>query len=463
MMSRRAHRFVALAALVAIGLTAGIGQAHANEDRLREMNRRGMEAYDLLEYEEARQILSDAIVFAKRNRLGDAPLTARVHLNLGIVFFSGLQDENAAAIEFVNALEINPNIQIPAAYRTRPMQVLLDEIRADLVGGPQAGGCGSVTGLQHDLIEEATAGQPRTVGAQVGQEVRAQRVVLYYRDQSTATYTEAELREVGDCAYQGQIPARDVTGEYIYYYIAAERGGRAIANSGSAGTPNIIEVRADAVVRENPLARTGTGESVEGSTSDSGRVSANDASIFLLLGMGSGGGYVTGHTEQRKDQVACCFAPALFHVLPEVGFFLNPQTSISIALRMGFPLGADLPGHAVAAPGGYARLRYAISESGAGPSLAFLLGGGILRNTVPLAEPVQGGTTDTVASGPLFAGAGFGYAFPLGDMFRFVTELNAIAGIPVVSCLGDCGPAGRGVEPNFALQLDANVGLMISF
>jgi hypothetical protein len=462
MSSRRAHRWAALAALVAIGLTAQIDPAHANEDRLRDMNRRGMEAYDLLEYEEARQILSDAIVFAKRNRLGDAPLTARVHLNLGIIFFSGLQDENAAAIEFVNALEIDPAIQIPAAYRTPAMQALLDEIRADLGGSPQAGGCGQVTGLQHALIEEAAAGQPRAVGAQVGQELRAQRVVLYYRDQSTATYSEVVMGEAGDCAYRGQIPGHDVAGEYIYYYIAAMRGGRVVASSGSAGTPNIIEVRAEARVTENPL--TGVPpRSTETSAGGTASASANEASIFLLLALGSGGGYVTGHTEQRKDQVACCFAPALFHVLPEVGFFLNPQTSLSVAFRMGFPLGADLPGHAAAAPGGYARLRYATSETGVGPALSFLLGGGVMRNTVPLAEPVQGGTTDTVASGPLLAGAGVGYAFALGDTFRFVTELNAIAGIPVVSCLGDCGPAGRGVEPNFAVQFDANVGVMISF
>ena len=86
-----------------------------------------------------------------------------------------------------------------------------------------------------------------------------------------------------------------------------------------------------------------------------------------------------------------------------------------------------------------------------------------MRNTVPLNEPLPQGTTDTVASGPLLAGAGAGYIFGLGDSFALVTEVNAIAGIPVVSCIGDCSPAGAGVEPNFAIQIDANFGLMISF
>lgn len=461
MSSTRAHRWARLAVTVAIVLAAQLGSAHAGEERLREMNRRGMEAYDLLEYEEARQILSEAIAFAKRNRLGDAQLTARVHLNLGIVFFSGIQDENAAAIEFVNSLEIDPEIQIPAAYRTRAMQVLLDEIRADLVGGTEHGGCSGVTGLQHALIEETPAGQPRTVGAQVSADARAERVVLYYRGQGTADYDEVEMSEVGDCAYRGQIPGHDVTDEYIYYYIAAERGGRAVASSGSAGTPNIIEVREDQVAVENPLA--GGGEPSAEPVDDRPSAGVGDDNIFVVLALGSGGGYVTGHTEQRKDQVACCFAPALLHVLPEVGFYLNPQTSLSAAFRMGFPLGADLPGHAAAAPGGFVRLRYAISDTGLGPLLSFIIGGGVMRNTVPLSEPVQGGTTDTVASGPLLAGAGAGYSFALGSNFQLVTEINAIAGIPVVSCLGDCSPAGRGVEPNFALQIDANLGLMISF
>ena len=452
------HRWAALTAVVASLLMAGLDFAHAGEDRLRDMNRRGMEAYDLLEYEEAREILSDAIVFAKRNRLGDSPIAARVHLNLGIVFFSGMQDENSAAIEFVNALEIDPGIAIPAAYRTRAMQSLLDEILADVVDDPAQAGCGGVSGLEHALIEEAAAGQARTVTVQVSSDVRANRVVLYYRTQGTSTYDELELQQVGECAYRGDIPGHNVAGEYIYYYVAARRAGNDVATSGSAGTPNIIEVR-DAVEVENPLA----GDRSGAAAADRPSPDLDGDSIFVMLAIGTGGGYVTGNTEQAKHQVGCCFAPALLQVLPEVGYFLNPQTSLSLAFRMGFPLDANLPGHATAAPGGYARLRYALSDTGLGGLISFLVGGGVMRNTVPLAEPVQGGDTDTAASGPLLAGAGVGYAWALGDSFQLVTELNAIAGIPIVSCIGDCGPVGRGVEPNFAVQIDANLGLLISF
>jgi hypothetical protein len=60
-----------------------------------------------------------------------------------------------------------------------------------------------------------------------------------------------------------------------------------------------------------------------------------------------------------------------------------------------------------------------------------------------------------VASGPLFLGTGAGIGKSLGGPVRFIAELNAIAALPVAS-LGD-------VDPGFAIQLDANLGLLFAF
>ncbi len=460
MIPRTAHRGVALAAVVALFATGGAGLAYADEDRLREMEQRAMESYQLLEYEEAQDILSDAIVYAKRNRLGDSDAAARIHLKLGVVFFAGFEDENAAAIEFVNAVEIDPDIQIPAAYRTSAMEELLGEIREDLVGDGASASCPGVSGVQHELVEVATAGRDRDIDVQVGDEVDVGSVVLYYRGQGTSDYDEIEMRQAGGCSYSGHIPGGDIAGDYLYYYIEAARGGERVGGSGSAGTPNIIEVSGDAALdAENPL--DGVGDD-PGARSRAAEIF--DHNVFVMLLAGTGGGYVSGSTEVEQERVGCCFAPSIMHAVPEIGIFVNPQVTVSVGSRVGFPLLANAgEGPATAAPAGTARLRYVLNDTGVGTTLNFLLGGGVMRNTVPLAEPSDDGDTDTAASGPVIVGAGVGYSFALGDRLQLVTELNALAGVPVVQCIGDCGPTGRGVEPGFALQFDGNVGLLLGF
>jgi hypothetical protein len=185
--------------------------------------------------------------------------------------------------------------------------------------------------------------------------------------------------------------------------------------------------------------------------------------FFLSVALGTGGGYVTGATEQAQSDVGCCFAPALLHLFPEVGYYLKRNMSVSAAFRMGFPVGANLPGHATAAPAGFARFKYWLAESGEGINVSGAVGGGIIRHTVKLNMPMMNGDTDTVASGPFLVGAGAGYSKALGGPMRFVAELNTLVGIPgPIKELGTCPGAGC-VKPNFALQFDLNLGVLFAF
>ena len=108
--------------------------------------------------------------------------------------------------------------------------------------------------------------------------------------------------------------------------------------------------------------------------------------MFLSIQVGSGGGLVSGKTEQQGNSVKCCFAPQLVHVMPELGFYLSPTTAISLAGRIGFPIGANIMGHATAAPGGMVRVTHWFAPDGNGLHIAGGIGGGILRDTIKL-EP----------------------------------------------------------------------------
>lgn len=436
-----------------------------------------MENYDLFEYEEARKQLNSALVLAKKHKLESNPIVAKVHLSLGIVYYAGLKDEPSARLSFTSAVEIDPKIQIDAAYRSAEMAKLLDEVRADLSGGttvdtpvPVAGGvdCSTITGLEHEIVDTGTKGAKRELEAFLGGDVTATKVVIKYRAKGKETFSEAPMTKQGECKYVGAIPAAAMNGDLVHYYVAAVgANGRDVANKGSEGSPNIVEITeavggsGDVSDTDNPLdgnADKGGGGEKDTTTKVSGGVVAGGkkSTVFIAVGVGTGAGYVSGKTEQQQNEVECCIAPGYLHVHPELGYVISPQLSISLAGRIGFPIGANIEGHASIGPAGLLKLRYALSRSGNGLAVSGAVGGGIIRNTIKLTESVEGMDVDIVAMGPMLVGAGAGYTTALGSMLRFNAELNALAGIPVVKTIGAS-------HLNFGVQFDLVMGLAVGF
>ena len=105
------------AVILVLGLTSSrsaLADAKAKKEIETKM-KEAMENYDLLEYEEARKILNQALTVAKKAKMESDPVTAKVHLRLGIVYFAGLQDAESAKLSFLNAMEIDKSIQLDKA------------------------------------------------------------------------------------------------------------------------------------------------------------------------------------------------------------------------------------------------------------------------------------------------------------------------------------------------------------
>ena len=469
------------------------------EKKIRSKLAEAMEYYDLLEYEEARKHLSQALTMAKKADMESDSVVAEVHLHLGIVYFAGLEDPESAKLSFINAVEIDSTVEIDAAYRTDEMAKLLDAARKEFgkkAGGkkPPKGGddpvpvvddvdCDSITGILHTLVDSATAGADRTVNAHVSADLGAEKVTLHYRPQGASEFQQVKMTLRGGCEYVGAIPSKAVRGDFLHYYVSAYNDkDQAVASKGSAGSPNIIEVIASSGsgdsenplgMDENPLSGGGGGGGNGGGNSDDddddgGSViggvpgAKKPAKLFISVAVGTGAGFVNGETEQTGNTVGCCFAPALFHLFPELGYFLSERSSISAAFRAGFPVGANLAGHATFAPAAVLRYRYALAPNGEGLQVSGDVGGGLIRHTVKLTEGAAGMDTDTTASGPLLLGGGVGYVKAMGGAIRLVAEVNALAGIPIISELGTCPGMGC-IKPNFAVQFDLNLGLMFAF
>jgi len=431
-----------------------------------------MENYDLFEYEEARKLLNTALTLAKKNKLESSPVVAKVHISLGIVYFAGLKDEASAKLAFMSAVEIDPKIQIDPAYRSPEMAKVLDDARVEQAGigtgsdtgTPDPGGvdCSTVTGLQHEIVDSGTKGSKRQLEAFLGSDVTATKVVIKYRPKGQEAFSEATMTKSGDCKYTGAIPAKAMGGDLLHYYVAAiGPDGREAASKGSEGSPNIIEIGAstggEIHDNDNPLGEHHDGPKDNGTKITGGVVAGGKKStVFLAVAVGTGAGYVSGKTEQQQNDVQCCFAPGLLHVDPEIGYYISKQLAISLAARLGFPLGANIEGHASVGPAGMVKIRYALSKTGTGVQVSGGVGGGIIRNTIKLTESMPGMDTDIVALGPMLVSAGAGYTAALGGSIRLNAELNAIAGIPVVKTIGES-------HLNFGVQFDFALGLAVGF
>ena len=105
---------------------------------------------------------------------------------------------------------------------------------------------------------------------------------------------------------------------------------------------------------ENPLPTPPPGDEAR----DDGRHRVHQSSRRKKTLLLRGGGRLGRRLHQRRRDrgqppgVTCCLAVAPFHILPEVGFRLIPQLTLSLVGRIGFPLGADVSRRGDARAGG---------------------------------------------------------------------------------------------------------------
>jgi len=354
-------------------------------------------------------------------------------------------------------VSLDADIELDVAYSTPE---LVDLLKSAAEGASSASTC-IPDGLLHELVDEAPRNSSPEITAQVATSVKADKVMVFYRGQGQLEFSKAPMTKKSDCEFIGRIPRKAVQGEFVHYYVAAlDSAGKEVERKGSSGSPNIIEVAAatggSLVGSENPLGN----KEKSLLTPDKGKT------VFFSVGVGTGTGYISGPTEKLgRELKKCCLGASLLHLLPELGYYLNDQMSVSLAFRMGFPLGANVEGHATFAPAGLMRFRYALAADGDGLQFSGALGGGVIRNTVTIDEAPDGMNTDTTVMGPLLVGAGMGYGISLSGPLRVVAEVNALGALKAgFDELGDCSDANATcVRPTNGAQFDASLAMLFSF
>ncbi len=436
-------------------------------------SKEAMESYDLMDYDAAKKSLNQALAIAKKSKLDKDPVTAKVYLDLAIAAYAA-GDVDGAKVAFISAVQIDSKIQISPAYKSPELQKLLDEAKGGETGGgdvPVADpgvDCAAVKGLQHTIIDTAPAGGPLAIEALVGSDISPVKVAVMYRVAGAIDFTEGKLTKQGDCKYTGAIPAAAMKGSLIHYYVAAlNSDNKAIAAKGSSGSPNILEISGKVALKsdeEDPIGDTKTKvtDSSSGGSIGGGVIAGGKPpKVMILVGGGTGFGYVNGSTEGGNMVETCCVGNSLVVVNVELDYMVNRQLAIGVAGRIGLPIGANVnaegaEGHSTIAPAGLLRVRYALSATGEGVRVMGQVGGGVMRNTIKLDTGMAGMDTDIVAQGPILIGAGIGFMKKLGGNFAFIADLSALAGIAVGDKIGT-------TRVNTGFGADLSLGLAVGF
>jgi hypothetical protein len=248
-------------------ITTQAALAHAQQRSpqqvVEDLNRQAMEAYNSLDINKAGSTLEEAWRVATQ---GGVPpqLVARTSLNLGVVYVGGLGDQNNGLNYFVQAVCIDPNIQLDPLTSTPDIINVFNAAMQRARGGgcPTGGGAppgpGPVPGppmqyaapqpvapppdqaFVHSSPVEQLSQTPLPLYVEISPLAQANKIFLYYKGLGMDKFKQVPMyRFQSGFAYQ--VSCTDVWEPKISYYIEAKAAdGRIVGVIGSAAQP--IEV-----------------------------------------------------------------------------------------------------------------------------------------------------------------------------------------------------------------------------
>jgi hypothetical protein len=509
-----------------LGLLAGPASAASGRQKqtlaeMAELDQKAMTAYRAGKHEEARTSLLDAVVLARENGLQRHDVTAKTYLHLGAVHV-GLGEREKGLRYLAMALDLRPKIKLQKPMATRPLRSALNEAKRrkqELLGVPpeevRPRNEARAAGKNKERDATATAGMtgqeaiycPAPEGAPPRKELklrcfaapklRAVRVFLHYR-RPDEDYTALQMNREPKGWYSAAIPAADVTGSAMEYFVEAEgTGGKISGTHGDEQQPNVIAVRKGPAGSRLSLADIRMGDSAllsaDGEESESRgdpdeealAGDANDAdapdeelrasrdeededvrprgfrrtpgTLWVGFGMGTGyGAHLTRNLEHHPGRkVSPGFAGGgLLQMMPELGIQYDRKLSLSIQSRHQYIQpsgGADMAVTGKPPRTAHALLAHLFYELWAGKQLQFLgtatLGGGSgFRLKVKEDPSVMLASSDTIAGGPVVLGPGLVLGYAFSDRLMATTEARMLLGLG-----------------NFAAVLEGSLGVQYAF
>ena len=432
------HLLLGAAAWLLFTLPAGTaGAAGGNQEAVAKvvrLNKEFRQFYDAAEFALAEKSLKKALEVGEAASLGSHVVMAGTHGNLGILYATGIKNEDQALLHFKQALEMRPEYTPGKDANSSEVNDLFQRARSEKETPTESPGsdtsepAGASQGpLRCPAANMATAGSSLKLRCVADSSLAATEVVVYFRAGDASPFrsrkmsTESALD--GSPSWGTQLPPEATSGDQLFlYFQARNKRGRVVGSVGSADQPTVVGIRSSA--RGSTATGSGSGQ---GDGEDEGENGAAKTSGYWWLGFGVGIGYgyagssgpevYHGQIDHYKSGMSMAKAGQL---TPEVGYFLTQSLSLSLQTRFQFIPQAGNPTawEAIVFLG---RLLYFVG----GKSFRFYVGpivgaGQGFRMYVEGLKRINGGVVnDTVIGGPIVLGAGGGIAIGLGDIFEF--------------------------------------------
>jgi hypothetical protein len=458
-----------LACLLGLALLVGAGVAHAAPDdsgspaaidKVVKLNKKAVDEYENLNFDEARKILTQALAACAQAGLDNHAVAARSHVHLGVVLFAGFKQKDQALKEFKRAIEIQSDIKLDKTLANPEIQAVFDEA-AGAPGGGTTPAPLAADAVTHEPVTRAEQGKPIPINVTIDSAVGAKKVVLSFSADGSEDFGEREMHEDTPGNWTGEIPASATVGAKLKYYIEVSGAGdQTITTKGSAAEPLVVALQRPEGAPP-PVRRTTTVVVPKPEE-------AAPPTWFFGLALGTGFGWATGTGEiNSQDHISPAgFASGkLGQLAPQVGYFVSPQLLLSFEFRYQVVQGATaffatdnscgpsmVCSPATFAVAGFGRANWLFDFGSFHPFVAGLLGAGTIRHlaTFP-SEPHCGSNhmsacVDTIAAGPIFVGGSGGILYNLSPVFALMAETNVVAGFT-----------------KFTLNFDFNLGLVVEY
>jgi hypothetical protein len=131
--------FMVLLVLAAMPRVAAADE-QAAVNKVTNLNRKGIEAYNKQDYEAARALLKEALEVCAASGLDKHPIRARTHIHFGIVAIVGFKQREVGLKQFRKALEVQPDIKLTKQLITPELQDAFEEA---VLAGEGGGGGGT--------------------------------------------------------------------------------------------------------------------------------------------------------------------------------------------------------------------------------------------------------------------------------------------------------------------------------
>jgi len=453
----KSHPTLRLAALLAgLVLLAAAAPVRAGDDsaaveKITKLNKKAVDEFENLNFDQARKILKDALDACARAGLENSDIAARTHVHMGVVLFAGFKQKDEALAEFKKALEMAPDVKLDKLLATPEVQEVFDQAASAQKGG---GGekAAAADAITHEPVTRAAQGKAIAISMTLDSSVKAKKVMLSFSADGSEDFGEREMHEESPGNWMGEIPSSATQGAKVSYYIEVNGDDdQVIAKKGTAADPMVVELRG--------AGGAAPGQKKKVAPPPKEKPESEGATWYVGLGVGSGFGWTTGTGEiNPKDVVKPAgFAPAkLGQISPEVGYFLSPDLLLSVQVRFQLVTGVtkgftgqdagSAPSYALA---GFARARWLFDAGDVHPFVGGLLGGGTIRHVATFNSVLCAPKTpcvDSLKAGPIFVGGTGGVIYNVTPTFGLTGETNLALGFT-----------------NFTFNVDINVGVALEF